>query len=69
MKTIKPVKVIMALNTDGTMKELLYQYKVEIDGVTQNKYFTMNIISVAQDTDVNDLLNNALNYVTQQEGE
>lgn len=43
MKEIVPHKIIIELDTDGTMKDAIMQYRLRHNGAMLNKFYTMSI--------------------------
>ncbi len=42
-KEIVPHKLIIDLNQDGSFRDGVLQYRIRVDGATQEKYFTMGL--------------------------
>lgn len=53
MKKIVPMKIIIEFNADGSFKDGVYQYQIEVDGARDpRKFFT---IGIKQGASVQDL--------------
>lgn len=70
-KVIIPIKCIVNLNPDGTMKDGVFQYQLTVDGVNNKKFFTVGIQDAMDEETVgatNTLMQKALELAQQAEG-
>ena len=53
MKQLIPIRVILNLNPDGTLKDGVFQYQIRIDGASDGKLPTIGLPSITNEaTDV-----------------
>lgn len=43
MKRILPHKLVVSFKPDGTVGSAILQYKMDVDGAVQNKFFTIGV--------------------------
>ena len=43
MKRILPHKLVVAFDKDGAITSSLLQYKIDVDGKVENKFYTMSV--------------------------
>lgn len=71
MKEILPIKVIVNTNTDGTIKNGVFQYQVKVDGINNGKSYTIGIQDAMDEEtiqDVNALLEKVIALANEAEG-
>lgn len=60
MKRIIPHKLVVSFTPDGEVSSAILQYKREIDGATENKFYTM---AVDKALDLNGIFTTAKSHV------
>lgn len=70
-KTVIPIKIIVNLNNDGTLRDGLFQYRLNADGIISNKANTIGIQDAMDEqtiTDTNTLIQKVLDLANESEG-
>lgn len=70
-KEILPIKVIVNLNSDGTLKDGVFQYQVKVDGANNGKFYTIGIQDAMDEdtiTTTNAVIQKAIDLAKEAEG-
>jgi hypothetical protein len=70
-KQIISKKVVVNLNSDGTIKDGVFQYQLSVDGANNGKFYTVGIqAAMDEDTTIatNALMQKAVDLAKQAEG-
>jgi len=66
--SVIPIKVIIEVNDDSTLKRGLFQYQMQLGMDKQPKLYSININSVLTENQVDNLLNKCFKAVKKAEG-
>jgi len=66
-KVIVPHKLIAKLNHDGSVRSALLQYKLNVDGKVENRFYTMTVSAAIKFADFNKVLGDAKVHVEKSE--
>lgn len=67
-KNIIPIKQVISYDKDGKIKSNIMIYKIEIDGVTSNRIYTMNVTDGLKTEDTAKILTDSKAHVELGEG-
>ena len=56
MKKIIPHKLVITYAPDGTVKSSILQYRIDVDGATENKFYTMSVKTAIDKTIIEGVL-------------
>jgi len=62
MKEIIPVKLITTLDRDGSVKDSILQYQISVDGVVENKYYTMGVKAGIKIEDLSKIISDSVSH-------
>jgi hypothetical protein len=71
MKVLKPIKIIVNLNEDGTLNNGVFMYQVVVDGINNGKFYTIGIQDAMTEetiTATNAVIQKAIDLAKQAEG-
>jgi len=67
MREVIPSKVIISSTEAGVLQTCILQYKLKIDGVMQNKFYTINVMAGLSAQDLQKIITDSISQATSSE--
>jgi hypothetical protein len=67
MKEIIPNKLIVTFGSDGKVQSSILQYRIKVDGVMEEKYYTMGVDNGIKTEELSKLINDAKSHTAKGE--